>query len=286
MAHGLATAWKAQFPRQPALSTTAVDFARDLADSLETQTLDDLRTRYQRAAFLVLDDLHHLAGKEAAQRELRHLLDSLRDRGRRIVITARESAEQLTGIMPSLRSRLTAGLTIPLFPPGPEARLAILHRAAVARRVQLPQSVALMLAEGLPLTAPQLVGALAHLEMSTRLAGTVIDADAVSRHLAANGRSREPSLPEIAAAAARYYSVKLAELRSPSRRRTLVTARSVAMYLARTQTQNSLQKIGRYFGGRDHSTVSHDCSRIREFVQTEPAVRQAVLQLEQELQIT
>jgi len=284
LAQGLAALWKTDFPRQSVVSTTAVDFARDLADALETQTLDEFRSRYRRASLLVLDDLHQLAGKGAAQRELRHLFDASYDRSRRIVVTAHDSPEQLTGIIPDLQSRLTAGLIVPLLPPGPEARLAILRRAAAARRMRLPLSATLTLANGLPVTVPELFGALAQLEMSARLGGTLIDLDAAKRYVAGKSRSREPPLPEIAAAAARYYSVKLGELRSPSRHRRLVTARSMAMYLARTMTRNSLQKIGRYFGGRDHTTVSHDCRKIAKLVQTEPAVRQAVLQLQRELQ--
>ena len=151
-------------------------------------------------------------------------------------------------------------------------------------RLDLPDPVARLLAERLAATVPELRGALSRLQMSAELDGGVIDQRRVGEYLAERAASRAPTLEQIAAAAARHFSLKVSQLRSASRARAVVAARSVAMYLARSLTANSLEQIGRYFGGRDHTTVSHGCRKIQESFQSEPAVRQAVLLLREKLE--
>jgi chromosomal replication initiator protein len=113
------------------------------------------------------------------------------------------------------------------------------------------------------------------------LHGGRIDVEMVQSFLAQRNGSRQPPLKEIAAATAKYFSVRLSDLRSPSRRRLVVTARDVAIYLARRLTGESLKQIGHFFGGRDHSTVMHGCRKTESLLKTDPGVRQAVLCLQQ-----
>lgn len=284
LALGLAAAWKASFPRRPVVCTTAVDFARQLADAVETKTGDDFGTRYRQASLLVMEDLDHLAEKPAAQQELLHTLDALLDGGRRAVLTCRTAPGQQTSLSPRLRGRLAAGLTVPLAPPGPAARRTILEHLANARDIDLPKSAAQALAEGMPTAVPELRGAVLRLQMTAELAGRPIDVAMVNEHLAQRARLRAPTIDEIARATARHFSLKQSELRSSSRARAVVAARGVAMFLARTLTPCSLEQIGRYFGGRDHTTVSYGCRKTEELLESELAVRQAVLELREKLQ--
>jgi len=192
----------------------------------------------------------------------------------------------LPGIMPALQSRLTAGLTIPLAPPGAETRLAVLQQLAALRNADLPEPVAQALAEGLTGTVSELVGALLHLMMKARLGDDQqpIDMPSAKQYLSMRSRKqRQPSLHEIALATARHFSLRLSDLRSPVRQRALVTARGVAVYLARHLTGESLQEIGRYFGGRDHTTVIHSCRRTEELFETDPAIREAINALQKDL---
>jgi len=117
------------------------------------------------------------------------------------------------------------------------------------------------------------------LEQRSRPDGRSIGLDAVRAYLARR-KASQPALREIAAAAARFFSLKLSEVRSPSRRRPVLTARGVAMYLARQWTDNSLDEIGNYFDGRDHTTVMHSCRKVESLLKTDPAIREAVKQLE------
>jgi chromosomal replication initiator protein len=182
--------------------------------------------------------------------------------------------------LPALQSRLMAGLTVPLAPPEIETRLAILERVARDRQLQLPKSAAQSLAEGFYGTVPELLGALAQLEVPARRDGKSLDLRTIRHFLAERKRDGLPDLPQIAAAVARHFRLKLSELRSTTRRRAVVHARDVAIHLARKITHASLDQIGQYFGGRDHTTMMHSCRKIEELLRDDKAFRQEIEQLE------
>jgi chromosomal replication initiator protein len=285
LAVGLATAWKACFRREPVIYVTAVDFARGLGDAIQTKTVDDFTAQYRRVSLLVLEDVGHLAGKEAAQRELMFTLDALSDAQSRVVLTSGVIPSELEGISAGLRGRLTAGLAVPLVPPSRDSRFVILRLVAESRGFELSEAAAGLLADSLSVTAPELFGAAAELEMLARIDGGAIDVKAVERYLVERNGTEQPSIHEIALGTAKHFSLTLKELRGPSRRRAVATARAVAMYLARSLTTESLQQIGQYFGRRDHTTVSHSCQKTEERLEIEPDVRRAVFELQKLLQV-
>ena len=276
LARAVAAAWKDRFPTSRIISVTASDFARQWADALETQAVEDFRTRYRTTGLLVLEDLAELSGKAAAQTELTATLDALLADGGQVVVTASAAPGSLAHLSPALQGRLSAGLTIPLGPPGPDTRLAILRRWAELRGADLGDSILRLLAEGLSGTVPELLGALVQLEMPAQLDGRPLDARLVREFLAQRDSASQPELRDIALATARFFSLKLGDLRSASRRRPVVIARDVAIFLCRSLTSVSLQRIGEYFGGRDHTTVMHAWRKMEELHQTDPEIRQAV----------
>ena len=278
---GLLAAWKTRFPKLPGIYATAIDFARELADAIQTQTTEEFGIRYRRAALFVLEDVDSLTGRRAAQRELIFTLDSLRTTGARVVLTAKRPPAELPGIASGLQSRLVGGLVVPLLPPGRNARLVILKRLARQQSVTLTDGAACILATAMNVTVPELCGAVKQLQMSARKQGGVIDAAVARSYLADHNGTRRLSLHNLALLTARYFSLKLADLQSASRRHAVVTARGVAMYLARSLTAESFEQIGRYFGGRDHSTVAYGCRRTEQRLKTEPEVRRAVLELQE-----
>jgi chromosomal replication initiator protein len=284
IAQGLAAEWKSRNRRDHVVCTTGADFARELADAIETQAVEEFRTKYRKASLLVFEDLGQLAvrqsGKLNAQEELVHTMDAAAANGGWVVVTASAAPAELSGILPVLQSRLTAGLTVPLTIPGVEARTAILQQLAIQRDIELPDPLAHMLAEGISGSAPQLAGALSQLDMLVRIDGGAIDAPTVQKYLAGRrGGPQQPSLRDIALATAHHFSLKLSELRSPVRQRAVVTARGVAIYIARRLTNESLDQIGRYFGGRDHTTVLHSCRKTESLLETDGLVRASVEQL-------
>jgi chromosomal replication initiator protein len=161
--------------------------------------------------------------------------------------------------------------------------LAILRQLAALNDVQLPEPVAQALAEGLSGTVPELAGALLQLMMPAELEGDEVDLETARQYLAERNLMRQPSLHEIALATARHFAIRLSDLRSPVRRRSLVAARGVAVYLARRLTHESLQQIGSYFGGRDHTTVMHSYRKTEELIDRDPAIREAVESLQKSL---
>jgi chromosomal replication initiator protein len=287
LAQGLAAAWQARDRRRRVVCTTAVDFARELADAIEAQGDEEFRTKHRGAALLVVEDIGMLtSGKSCklnAQEELIHTLDARVAEGRWTVATASGPPAALPGILPALQSRLAAGLAVPLAPPGPAARLAILRQLAALRHIPLPESVAHVLAEGLRGTAPELAGSLTQLAVPAALEQGRLDVETAHRYVAQSGGVRQPRLHEVALATARHFSLRLSDLRSPARRRALVVARGVAVYLARQLTQESLERIGHYFGNRDHTTILHSYRTTEELLETDPAVRDAVEQLKNTL---
>lgn len=260
----------------------AVQFAQDFKAAVETQDVEQFRKEHRRAGLLIIEDIMHLAGKDAAQRELRGTVDALVRNGRRLVVTASLAPGQWPDIIGDLQARLVEGLTVPLAFPSRESRETILALLAADREVELPRAVAALLAAAIDGPASNLSGALNQLMLANQNRRG-ITLEETRAYLSRREGPRQPELREIATATARSFSLKVIELRSRSRARAVVTARGVAMYVARQLTHNSLQQIGHYFGGRDHTTVLHGCRRTEELLNTEPAVQRAVEQVQDKL---
>lgn len=285
LAWGLVERWKEAHPGQKAIVTTGADFARAYADEVETDTLADLRERYLTADLLLIDDVQELSGKRAAQQELQHLLDLLLADGRRVLITARQSPGEIPQFSEALASRLSAGLCVPLAAPGSLARRAILQRLATLHEVPLSESAVSHLAENMSGTVPMLSHAVAELEQAARNGRHEIDGEDVQGFLAEQSQTQRPSLRSIVGVVARYFRLKSADLKGPSRRTGVVQARSLAMYLARRLTDESLEQVGQHFGGRDHTTVLHACRKTQELVETDNDTRHMVEELTEQLGI-
>jgi chromosomal replication initiator protein len=256
--------------------TTGADFARLLHEAIEARTTARFRSRFRGASLFILDDLTQLATKRIAQQELIHTLDAIIAGGGQVVIASRTAPVQLSALAAGLRSRLSAGLAVSLAPPAAAARLALVERLAALRRIALPESAARILADGLSATAPELSGALAELQVQADVEQTSIDAGRVRRFLAERQVRLRPSLRTITGLSAKYFCLRISDLTSASRRRAVVQARAIAVFLARQLTAKSLEQIGAYFGGRDHTTVLHSFRAIEARVRTDPATRRAV----------
>jgi chromosomal replication initiator protein len=268
------------FPQSRVAYTTAVDFAREMADAFETQSVEDFRLLYRGANLAVFEDVAELAAKPAAQEELTRTLDAVIEQGGQVVVTAAAAPHDIAEFPPALQSRLLAGLCVPLALPGPDTRLAILQRWLNLREVEMAESILKLLAAGLAGTVPELLGAMLQLELPARDKGRPINAHQIRDFLSQRDSTLRPKLRDIATLTARHFTLRLGDLRGSSRRRPVVTARDVAIYLCRQLTRESLSRIGAYFGGRDHTTVLHACRKAEELLQADPAIRQAVDRLQ------
>jgi chromosomal replication initiator protein len=286
LALGLAAEWKTKNRRRMEC-VTAVDFARELNDAIETQAVEEFRTKYRQVGLLVFEDIGQLVNNASeklnAQDEFVHTMDALIARGSWVIVTSAAAPGAMTGILPALQSRLTAGLTVPLAPPEPTTRLAIINHLAALRKIELSDAVAKTLAEGFSGTVPELMGALTQLDVPARRNGSGINNKAVRSLLSRRVDERKPNIHAIALATARHFGLKISELRSPSRQRAVVTARDVAAYLARNMLKCSFEQTGQYFGGRDHTTMMHSWQKMESLLNTEPAMRHELDEIEQEI---
>jgi chromosomal replication initiator protein len=264
---------------QSVVYVTGADFARLISEAIDAHETWRFRERFRRASLLILDDLTTLATKRVAQQELIHTLDAVIGGGGQVVVASRAAPDRIATLLPALRSRLSAGLTVSLALPAAPARLALVERFAAVRRIALPATAARSLAEGLSATVPELSGALTELHWQAAREGSSIDAARVRRFLADRQLRLRPSLRTITAMSAKYFGLRMSDLTGPSRRRGIVQARAAAMYLARELTGKSLAELGAHFGRRDHTTVLHSVRLIESRLRADPTTKRAIAEI-------
>ncbi len=285
LVRSLARQWQRKYPKRGIVIVTGADFAREYAEAVRNDTLSEMRRRHRQAALFVLDDLQQLASKRAAQDELARTLDTIADCRGRVIVTSHRPPAEMTLLTARLTSRLAAGLAVPVSPPGVEARRVILARLTVAHGIELPKRVMQILADELPLVVPHLHAAVLELVASSRNGEKAIDVRRVRAYVASRTSGEPPTLRTITAMVAKYFEVKVGDLKGPTRRQAIVRPRAVAMFLARAFTDKSYKQVGRHFGGRDHTTVMHACQKTEELMKTDPATRQAVNELSNLLRV-
>jgi chromosomal replication initiator protein len=283
LALGAALEWRRRRPHAAIVAISADEFSRDYLMALENDTLSTFRRRFRTADLFVLEDLDQLRVRPAGQDELALTLDALIGSGRQVIVTCRRPPADAPWLAPRLAARLTAGVEVPISPPGMCARRELVKCFAELRGVELTNLAVDRLAERLTGNARELLGALTWLEFNHGRAGHTIDADDVEAYLSQVDRSKPPTVAQVAIRTAKYFRLKTAELKGPSRRRGVVRARGVAMSLAREVGGAGLQEIGRYFGGRDRTTVLHSCRRTEQLAHQESDVQQAIVALREVL---
>jgi chromosomal replication initiator protein len=277
IARGIVHHWRSQ--NRHVVYTSGADFARALADAVEGKSTAVWSGQQRDTSLFVLEEVAQLAGKRAALVELLHTIDAVQGRQGQVVLTSRLAPDRLPSMPAALAARLVGGLVLQLLPPSAAVRLALVERFAEARGVALPPAAAQSLAEGLAGTAPELFGALAELSLQCTVDGDPITPERVRAFLADRRGVLRPTVRSIATLSAKYFNLKLGELTSPTRRRAVVQARNVAIYLARQLSGKSLEQLGDYFGGRDHTTILHGYRTIEARTRTDPTVRQALSEL-------
>ncbi len=277
LAHLLADQWQQVHADKSIIRTTAADLARALAHAAETNSVADLRTRHQRCDLLLIDDLHHLADRPAAQQFLTTTIDALVRRGVLVSATLRQLPVETGALLPMLASRLHAGLIVPLVPPAALARQEIVRELAAQLDIRLTDDItAQLVGTGRRRSAATTVPQLRHAMMQ------LASATAHGRPYESQG-DNEPDLKavfrQITTTVARHFQLTSAELKGKSRRQHVVEARSTAMHLCRTLTDASLAEIGRHFGNRDHTTVLHACQKMQALARHEPSLARTLDQL-------
>ncbi len=287
--HTLIRAWQTLRPRDTITLTTGSDFAREYVEAIDRRQINTWRDSMRGSQLLVIDDVLHFAEKNAAQTELVQTIDTIADRGGLTIFLSRSPLERGRHLLSSaLVSRLQSGVLVELHAPEFDTRYEILRRFSEQRNVAITPGALRLLAQGLRGHVPELFAAVMTLEAKreTALRATTrrvassrlntIDVTEAREYVATIDEAKTPSLRAIANYTARHFTLTVTELKSASRRQAIVQARDVAMFLARQLTAKSLDEIGKFFGGRDHTTVLHGCRKTEQMVKTDSAIRQAV----------
>ncbi|MEX0613187.1 MAG: DnaA/Hda family protein [Pirellulales bacterium] len=260
LAQGLVRYWRQLHGDESAEYVTATDFRREYAAAIRDDAILAFRRRVRARQLLAIDDLHHLPADEHLLQELRCTIDAYEEAGGTIVVTSARPASMLANMSPDLRSRLASGLMLQLTAPGTAARVRIIRHASTAMGKPLSDDAAHRLAAGITGTAPDLIGALFEL-CSAPPDNGISDASRAGQLLAAR-TARRPALRQIITIVARHTGIPQKQLKSGSRKQSIVLARAIVVYLARELAAASYHEIGRALGGRDHTTIMHNYRKI------------------------
>ena len=235
-------------------------FMNQFIACVQNGQMDSFRHRYRHVDVLVIDDIHFLANRERTQEEFFHTFNELYQSNRQIVLSSDAAPHEIPHLEDRLVSRFRWGLVVPVTPPTYDTRVAILRAKAELRGVDLPMEVAELIAAKVDSNARELEGAITTIQANAALQGKPIDL-ALAREAMGEPQvepqSNQATLQTIIDAVTRFYGVKLSDLQSRRRHKSVTEPRQVCMFLARKKTRFSLEEIGGYFGGRDHTTVMH-----------------------------
>ncbi len=239
-------------------------FVADMVKALQLNAINDFKRFYRSVDALLIDDIQFFAKKERSQEEFFHTFNALLEGGQQMILTCDRYPKEINGLEERLKSRFGWGLTVAVEPPELETRVAILMKKAAQARIELPPDAAFFIAQRIRSNVRELEGALKRVIASAHFTARPIDIDLVKDSLKdlLALQDRQVSLDNIQRTAAEYYKIKLADLMSKRRSRSVARPRQVAMALAKELTNHSLPEIGDSFGGRDHTTVMHACRKV------------------------
>ena len=260
LAHGVVRHWQSRLGDDSARYVTAADFRHLLNDAIKRQAELEFRAEYRGRQLLAVDDLQHLPADDYAWQELRHTLDDYEDRGATVIVTSNESVATLANVPADVRSRLACGLALQLAPPSESARIRIIEQVAGALHRPISPAAIELLARGIDGTANSLFQAI--FELLAPTAGHPRNDAARADQVLAARAARKPTLREIIAVVARHQGIPQSQLKSGSRRQSIVFARAIIVFLSRELAGTSYEEIGRALGGRDHTTIIHNYQKI------------------------
>ena len=241
-------------------------FVADMVKALQHNAIDDFKRHYRSLDALLIDDIQFFAGKERSQEEFFHTFNALLEEHQQIVLTCDRYPKEVDGLEERLKSRFGWGLTAALEPPELETRVAILKRKAELANVDLMDEVAFFIGQRIRSNVRELEGALRRVIASSQFTGRPISLElareALKDLLAL--QDRLVTIENIQRTVAQYFKLRLSDLSSKRRTRSITRPRQIAMALAKELTSHSLPEIGEAFGGRDHTTVLHACRKVAE----------------------
>ena len=248
-------------------------FVSDMVKALQLGAMNEFKSFYRNADALLIDDIQFFAGKEQSQEEFFHTFNALLDRNNQMILTCDKYPKEIDGLEERLKSRLGWGLPVIIDPPELETRAAVLLQKASSMGVSLPNDCAIYIAQRIRSNIRELEGALKRVVANAKFTNQDIDLalvkDALKDLFVISAKM--VSIENIQKTVAEYYNIKLSDLLSKRRSRSITRLRQLAMALTKELTRHSLPEIGEAFNGRDHTTVLHACKKIAELRKESPS---------------
>jgi len=252
-------------------------FIGDMVKALQHGAIDEFKRHYRSLDALLIDDIQFFAGKERSQEEFFHTFNALLEGRQQVILTCDRYPKEVEGLEDRLKSRFGWGLTVAVDPPELETRVAILmSKAQNLFHTTLPDEVAFFVAKRIRSNVRELEGALRRIMANAQLTGRAITLDFVKEalHDLLSLQDKQVTIENIQRTVAEYYKIRVTDLLSPRRSRSITRPRQIAMALAKEHTNHSLPEIGDAFGGRDHTTVLHACRKVKELRESEAKIRE------------
>lgn len=277
--HAIGNRLVAQHPNARVAYLSAEKFVNELIDSLQHRRMPQFRAKYRDSYDMILiDDIQFIAGKNTSEEEFFHTFNALHSSKRQIVVSSDRPPKEIEGLEERVRTRFEWGLVADISPPEIETRIAILKAKAERDDIYLPDDVATFLASYIKSNVRELEGVLIRLQAQASLTGAEISLE-MAKHELKTVVPEEGStftIESIQMAVAKHYHLKVQDLKSITRIRTVALPRQIAMYLIRKYTGIGFKEIGNYFGGKDHTTILHACGKIENGIERDPEIREAV----------
>ena len=251
-------------------------FVADMVKALQLGAMSEFKSFYRNADALLIDDIQFFAGKEQSQEEFFHTFNTLLDRNHQMILTCDKYPKEIEGLEERLKSRLGWGLPVIVEPPELETRAAVLLQKSQLMGVELPNDCAIYIAQRIRSNIRELEGALKRVVANSKFSNTTIDIAFVKESLKDLFviSAKMVSIDNIQKTVAEYYNIKLSDLLSKRRSRSITRPRQLAMALTKELTSHSLPEIGESFNGRDHTTVIHACTKISELRKELPSLEE------------
>ena len=284
--HAIAWQKRKLNPKLKIMYLSAEKFMYKFVKALRLKNTVAFKDQFRSVNLLMIDDVQFIIGKESTQEEFFHTFNALADQNRQMVISADKSPSDLEGLEERLRSRLGSGLVADIHPTTYELRLSIIEAKIEKYNIGLPKDVMEFLAHKITTSIRELEGALTRLAAHVTLVGRSVDLEVAEDLLQdlLRASDRRATIDQIQKKVAEHFNVKMSDMHSARRSRTVARPRQVAMFLAKNLTTRSLPEIGRKFGGRDHTTVIHAIKKIKELVKNDSSLSEDIEILTRNLQ--
>ncbi len=262
---------RARNPNARVIYLPSERFVGGMIKALQHNTIDEFKRFYRSVDALLIDDIQFFAGKERSQEELFHTFNALLESQQQVILTCDRYPKEIDGLEERLKSRFGWGLTVAIEPPDLETRVAILRQKASQAGIELPEPAAFFIAKRIRSHVRELEGALRRVMAIAQFTGRPVTLDSAKealRDLIA-AQDKLVTIDNIQKTVAEYYKVRISDLHSARRSRSITRPRQMAMALAKELTNHSLPEIGEAFGGRDHTTVLHACRKVAELKESD-----------------